>query len=117
MAIAERTLAGVTVLDVDGRLSIETMSQIPLMLTVRRLLEEGHTRIVLNLKAVPYVDTTGMSNIVEAYLATKRRGGALKLLHLGERVRAVLAVTGLLTIFEVFDLEAHAIASFDTAAS
>src|SRR5689334_9091064 len=105
MAIEERTSAGVTVLDVDGRLSIETMSQMPLMLTMRRLLQNGQTRIVLNLSGVPYVDTTGMSNIVEAYLAAKRRGGALKLLNLGPRVRAVLSVTGLLAIFEVFDSE------------
>jgi anti-sigma B factor antagonist len=117
MAIEERTYAGVTVLDVDGRLSIETMSQMPLTVTVRRLLQAGQTRIVLNLVAVPYVDTTGMSNIVEAYLATTRRGGALKLLHLGPRVRSVLSVTGLLAVFEVFESEADAVASFNTAAS
>jgi len=117
MAIQERTSAGVTVLDIDGRLSIETMGEMPLIMTVRRLLQSGQTRIVLNLGAVPYVDTTGMSNIVEAYLATKRRGGTLKLLNLGPRVRAVLSVTGLLSIFEVFDSEAEAVASFDTAPS
>jgi anti-sigma B factor antagonist len=114
MSIEERTSGHVTVLDVDGRMTIETVGDMPLLATVRRLLQAGRTRVVLNLAGVPYVDTTGIADLVEAYVATKRQGGVLKLLHLTPRVRTVLTMTRLLTILEAYEVEADAVASFET---
>ena len=96
MTIEERTSGNVTVLDVAGRMTIETVGDMPLLATVRRLLQSGRTHVVLNLAGVPYVDTTGIADLVVAYVATKRQGGSLKLMHLAQHLRALLTVTPIL---------------------
>ena len=60
MTIEERASGSVMVLDVDGRLTIEALSDMPLTANVRRLLQEGRKQILLNLGNVPNVDTTGI---------------------------------------------------------
>ena len=114
MSIEERTSGNVTVLDVAGRMTIETVGDMPLLARVRRLLQGGRTHIVVNLAGVPYVDTTGIADLVEAYVATSRQCGSLKFLHLTPHVRAVLTMTRLLTILEVYEAEADAVASFES---
>lgn len=66
MTIEERASGGVTILDVRGRMTIETLPSMLLAGKVRQLLQQGRTRIILKLEGVPYADTTGLSNIVEA---------------------------------------------------
>ena len=117
MTIDQRPSGSAIVLDVDGRMTIETVNDRPLAVQVRRLLQEGQRRILLNLKGVPYVDTMGLRDIVEAYVATRRQGGSLKLLHPTAHVRAVLVTTRLLTILEAYDSESDAIASFGPSGS
>jgi anti-anti-sigma factor len=117
MTIDERPSGTAIVLDVDGRMTIESVNDRSLKVKVRRLLQEGQRRILLNLKGVPYLDTTGLCDIVEAYVATRRQGGSLKLLHPTTHVRAVLATTRLLTILEAYDSESDAIASFGPSGS
>lgn len=117
MTIDERLSGSAIVLDVDGRMTIEAENDRPLTVKVRRLLQEGQRRILLNLKGVPYLDTTGLCDIVEAYVATRRQAGSLKLLHPTAHVRAVLDTTRLLTILEAYDSESDAIASFGLSES
>ncbi len=112
MTIEERTSGGVTILDVRGRVTIEEVGDMLLANRVRQLLQKGRTQIVLNLENVPYVDTTGLCNILEAYITTTRQEGSLKLLSPTAHVRQLLAVTRLLTVFDVYDSEADAIASW-----
>lgn len=114
MMFEERTSGSVTVLDVAGRMTIESLLDMPLADAVRRLVRDGRAHIVLNLEAVPSIDTTGIANLVEAYLATTRQGGSMKLLHLTPRVRAVLTVTRLLTVLDTYEREADAVASFES---
>ena len=114
MSIEERTSGNVSVLDVAGRMTIETVGDMPLLARVRQLLQGGRTRVVVNLAGVPYIDTTGIADLVEAYVATSRQGGSLKLLHPTPHVRAVLTMTRLLTILEVYEAEADAVASFES---
>jgi anti-sigma B factor antagonist len=116
MTIGERVSGAVTILDVRGRLTIEVVRDMSLAERVRALLQAGHKQIVLNLEGVSYVDTMGLSNIVEAYIATSRQNGSLKLLHLTAHVREVLVITRLLTVFEAYDSEADAVASFGHSA-
>ncbi len=116
MTIDERTSGGVTIFDVRGRMTIEDSGDMALAHRVRSCVQSGRNQVVLNLDGVPYVDTMGLCNIIEAYITTKRQGGALKLLHLARHVREVLAVTKLLTVFEAYDSEADAIASFERRA-
>ena len=117
MTIDERRSGSAIVLDVDGRMTIETVNNKPLTGKVRQLLQEGQRRILLNLEGVPYVDTTGLCDIVESYVATRKQGGSLKLLHPAAHVRAVLATTRLSTILESHDSESDAVASFGPSES
>ena len=114
MTIDERASGDVTILDVRGRMTIESVRDMMLASSVREQLDKGRTRILLNLEGVPWVDTTGLCNIVEAYVTTTRRGGFLKLLKPEAHVREVLVMTKLSTVMTIFDSEADAVASFGT---
>ena len=116
MTIEERSSGGVIILDVRGPMTIEVIGDMVLAEKVRPLLQEGHKQILLNLEGVPYLDTMGLCNVVEAYVTTKRQGGSLKLLHLTPHVRELLVITRLLTVFEAYDSEADAVASFGPSA-
>ena len=116
MTIEERAFGGVTILDVQGRMTIEVLTDMALANRVRQLLQDGRKHIVLNLEGVPYVDTSGLCNIVEAYITTKRQDGSLKLLHLTTHVQELLLITRLLTIFDAYESEATAVASFGPTA-
>ena len=117
MTIDERTSGGVTILDVRGRITIEVVEDMLLANRVRELLQQGRTQVVLNLEGVPYADTTGLCNIVQAYITTTRQGGALKLLNPTPHVRQLLTVTRLSTILDIYDSEADAVASCKPSAS
>ena len=117
MKIQERATGGVIILDMDGPLITESHGEVRLPDVVRNWLQQGHRHFVLNLERVPSVDTTGLCDIVQAYVATTRQNGTLKLLHLTPRVRQVLTITRLLTVFDVYDTEENAVASFGPAAS
>jgi len=112
MAIRQRVYRNVTILDIEGRLTVETVPDLRLPDLIRRLLQAGRTQIVLNLERVPQLDSSGLTALVESHFATTRTAGALKLMHLAPRVRQVLQVTRLLTIFETYDTETDAVESF-----
>jgi anti-sigma B factor antagonist len=116
MTIQQRLVGDVTVLDVGGRMSASSPERL-LAVTVRRLLQSDQKRILVNMQEVPYIDSTGLAEIVGAYHAATRRGGTFKLVHLTPHVRELLTVTMLLTVFEVFESEADALASFGVVSS
>ena len=116
MTIEERASGSVTILDVRGRMTIEDLKDMLLADRVRPLLQAGRKQILLNLAGVPYVNTMGLCNVVEAYITTKRQGGSLKLLGLTPHVRELLMITRLLTVFEAYASEATAVASFGPSA-
>ena len=111
MNITIRENNGVTVIDLSGRL---TLGDGPAILRedIRRLLEEGKTRLLLNLAGVTHLDSAGMGLLVGAYATVSRSGGQLKLSNLTSRVKDLLIITKLCTVFEIYDDEASAIASF-----
>jgi len=106
-----REISGVTVIDITGRL---TLGDAPTVLKdeIRRLIEEGKTSLLLNLTGLTYLDSSGLGLLVGAYAAANRAGGQLKLSNLTSRVKDLLLITKLYTVFEVYDDEASAIASF-----
>jgi anti-sigma B factor antagonist len=111
MRIDTRIHHDVVIIQPKERITVETDAQFTEM--VRTLLEAGSRRLVLNLVDVPYIDSDGLAAIVQAYTATRRRGGDLKLLHLRDRTRQLLSVTKLLTVFEAYDTEDEVARSFD----
>ena len=112
MTVEERAIGDVTILNVEGRMTIDAPHDERLADTVRGLLKRGRKQIVLDLARVSHIDSTGLCDIVMAYTTTIRREGSLKLLHPTARIKDLLTITKLRTILEVYDAEADALASF-----
>ncbi len=111
MNIATRQNGDVTILDVNGKITIG-VGDVQLRSAVRDALESGATRILLNLAKVTSIDSAGVGELVGSYTAVTARGAKLKLVDLPPRVMDILSITQLITVFEVFDTEDEAVASF-----
>lgn len=111
ITIKERQAGDVTVLDMEGKVTIGEGS-VALRNTIRRLLGEGKNKILLNLGGVGYIDSSGIGELVSSFTAVNKEGGTLKLLKLTQKIQDLLAITKLLTVFDVFDSEADALASY-----
>lgn len=109
--ISERQAGDVTILDMSGKVTIGEGS-VALRNTIRRLLGEGKKNILLNLGEVGYVDSSGIGELVSSFSAVSKEGGTLKLLNLTQKIQDLLAITKLLTVFDTFDDEGEALASF-----
>lgn len=79
---------------------------------LRDELEGGVTKILLNLGDVSYIDSSGIGELVSAFTTTKNRGGELKLVNLTKKMHDLLQITKLYTVFDVYEDESEAIASF-----
>ncbi len=111
MTIDMRKVKDVTVLDIHGKITIGEGSA-EIRNTVRDLLQAGQKKILLNLGDVSYVDSSGIGELVSSYTTVTNQGGQLKLLNLTKKLRELLAITKLLTVFESYDDEAEAVASY-----
>jgi anti-sigma B factor antagonist len=109
--INERQAGDVTVLDMSGKITIGEGS-VALRTAIRRLLEEGKKRILLNLAGVSYIDSSGIGELVSSFTAITNAGGQLKLLNLTQKLQDLLTITKLLTVFDVYESEADALNSF-----
>lgn len=83
---------------------------------VKALIAES-SKIVLNLGGVSYIDSGGLGTLVGLYTSARGSSGDIRLANLTQRVRDQLAITKLVTVFESFDSEDAAVASFAKAAS
>ena len=113
--IEERSRAHVTVIDIVGKLTGDQGAE-RLKDKINSLISQQHTKIVLNLKDVPYIDSSGLGQIVASYGSVMKAGGALKLLNVGARNHDLLWITRLVTLFDSFDSETEAVDSFQTSA-
>jgi len=95
----------------DGKITIGEGS-VALRTAIRRLLEEGKKKILLNLAKVSYIDSSGIGELVSSYTSIGKEGGQLKLLNLTQKLEDLLTITKLLTVFDVYDSEEEALASF-----
>lgn len=111
LAIHERTVSGVTVLDLEGDITIGQRSD-TFKAKLEELIQRGERRILLNLAHVTKIDSTGISALVRAYVTLYRQQGALKLLKPAGYVRHVLHVTSLFERIESFEDETAALSSF-----
>jgi anti-anti-sigma factor len=111
VTITERSIGDVTVLDVQGRITVQDGAT-AFRDALWRLFDLGRHRIIVNMAAVPYIDSTALGELVRGYTSAVRRGGGLKLLHPGAPVRQLLAVTRLASGFDMVESEAEAIERF-----
>ncbi len=109
--INERRIEDVTVLDLKGRIRI-TCGTKGLHKSIRRLVEDGKTRILLNLSQVTHMDLSGLDELVASCVTAGNQGGEIKLLHLTEQMRKVITRANLSALFDIYNNEYDAIASF-----
>jgi len=109
MTIAERQVGPVTVLDLSGKLTLDHSGVLKGKVT--DLIGGGRTLIILNLAALSYIDSAGLGEMVSCHTTAKQKG-AVKLANLGKRIQDLLIMTKLMMVFDVYDSEAEALASF-----
>ncbi len=114
MTASTRLVGGVTIVDLTGRIVLGEGSA-GLRDLLRDLVREGIKKILLNLRNVDYIDSSGLGELVSAFTSLRSQGGELKLLNLTKRVRALLQITKLLTVFDITDDEATSVKSFSPA--
>jgi anti-sigma B factor antagonist len=112
MKIETRTVGDVRILDCSGQITLGE-GTMGIRNTVRDLLQADVKKIILNLANVSYIDSSGVGELVSTYTTVTTNGGKMKLLNLTRKIREVLTVTKLLTVFESSDNEKTLIASFN----
>ena len=111
MKIKSRKEEGVTILDLTGKLVIGE-GDVQLRDAIRDLLDSGVKKILLNLQGVRMMDSSSLGELVRSKSAASSVGATIKLLHVEDKVQEVLEMTRLIGVFEAFDDEIDAIASF-----
>jgi anti-sigma B factor antagonist len=114
MQMTHRTVGDVAVLDIKGRLVLGDGDD-TFIRNINRLVQAGMTNVLLNLEDMTYIDSAGLGVLVSKYITLRNRGGNLKVCNVHAKGFEVLTVTRLLTVFESFDSEADAIASFSAS--
>jgi anti-sigma B factor antagonist len=109
--INERRVEDVTILDLKGRERIRGAT-IALHESIRCLAREGKVQVLLDLAWVKHIDSGGWGELVSSHVTLDEKGGALKLMHMTESVHKLMTVSKLLTVFDVYDDEPEALASF-----
>ena len=109
--INQRRVEDVTILDFKGRERIRGVS-LALHKSIGSLAEEGNTQVLLDLAGVQRIDSSGLGELIAGHVTLGQKGGALKLMHMTESVRELMTITKLLTVFDIYDDEPKAVASF-----
>ena len=108
--ITDRAVGDVTVLTLKGRILED--AELPLGGLIERLFRENRLKLVLDLRDVTYIDSTGLGLLVAKYVGARRRGGDLRLVHLTARSTHLMEITKLAAVFATFDSEGDAVQSF-----
>jgi anti-sigma B factor antagonist len=101
----------VRVITLSGKITIGS-GDVKLRELIAQSLEDGRTRILLDIGGVTAIDSSGIGEMVACYTTVTKRDGQLKLVHLSPKIQDILQVTQLITVFDVFDDKDEAIASF-----
>jgi anti-sigma B factor antagonist len=108
MTLKSRRIDDIVILDLSGRITIGEGTLI-LRKEIQKLLDGGDTKFLLNLADVDYIDSSGLGELVTSFTTVRNKNGQLKLLNLTRRVRDLLQITKLLTVFDTFDNETEAV--------
>jgi anti-sigma B factor antagonist len=106
-----REIGDVAIIDFSGKITLGEGSAM-LRKTIRDLIANGHRKILLNLADVDYIDSSGIGELVGAYTSVRGASGELKLVYLTKRVRDIIQITRLFTVFDVQPDERAALLSF-----
>src|SRR5262249_6072998 len=112
MQLSERRIGDVVIVDVSGKITLGDGGDQALKDKMRSLVQQGHAKLLLNLGEVSYIDSAGLGEIVQSYATVNKNGGSMKLLNVTKRIKDLLSITTLLTVFDTFDSEPEAVTSF-----
>ena len=112
MNISQRSVQRVCVLDIDGPITLGSEGSERLGDKVRSVLQAGEKQVLLNLSGVAYIDSAGLGELVNAYTTVKKQGGTLKLVGATKKLKDLLVITKLATVFDSYDTEASALESY-----
>ena len=112
MNIDQKVTGDVMVVTVNGDITLNQGGDVLLKDKIQSLLQQGHKKLVLDLGGVAYVDRAGLGQLVQIHATTKSNGGAMKMANVTKKLKDLLVVTKLLTVFDSHDSEAEALASF-----
>lgn len=111
MKIEKRKVGSVTIFDLKGKIlfgdGIDELRQ-----SVNNAIKDKEKQLVLNFAEVPYLDSTGLGEVVRSYTTLKKEGGTVKIANLTNKVKDLMMVTKLITVFETFENENEAVKSF-----
>lgn len=111
LQISIRKSGNVTILDLQGRATIGRGSD-ALNSHLRKLIDEGARKVLINMTGLAQVDSSSLSAIVRAFVSFERLGGSLRLLKPNGSVKLVLETLHLLDVVPHYEDEAQAVASF-----
>jgi len=111
MKIDSRAINGITILDMNGRITLGEDTA-AFRCAIGELIAKRCKMVVLNLHDVPYIDSSGLGELVAAFTRVRDSGGELKLLKPSAKIRTLLEITKLYTIFDVQEEETAALHSF-----
>ncbi len=111
MTVSDRTVGSVTILDVSGHVTLNDGAD-QIRDKVKAVLQEGKRHLLINLAQVSYMDSAGLGELIQAYSTVSKQGGALKLVSPTKRLKDLLVITKLSTVFDSYDDETAAIASY-----
>ena len=109
--LTSRQVGDVTVIDAAGRITLGEGAS-AFRTAVRDLVAKGQKKVLLNLSEISYIDSSGIGELVSGFTTVQNAGGQLKLVCLSKRVKDLLQITKLYTVFEAFEDETEAVRSF-----
>jgi anti-sigma B factor antagonist len=111
MRLSTRKSANIIIIDIDGKIVLGD-GDVEIKRTVDSLIERGNKNFLLNLSKAPYLDSAGLGEIIHCFTSLRKIGGNLKLLSPNQRIIDLLTITKLLDVFDIYENESAAIASF-----
>ena len=112
MNIDQKVTGDVMVVKVNGDITLNQGGDVLLKDKIQSLLQQGHKKLVLDLGGVAYVDSAGLGQLVQIHSTTRTNGGSLRIANVTKKLKDLLVVTKLVTVFDSYDSEAEALASF-----
>ena len=106
-----RDSGNVSIIELKGKITIGS-GDVQLRDTITKILESGKHNILVDMKDVTAIDSSGIGELVGCYTTVTNKGGKFRLLHLPPKIQDVLTVTQLITVFDVYENETEAVASF-----
>lgn len=112
--ISTRQSGNVTIVDLAGRIALGETNR-ALHDSIRQMIDHGNSKLLLNLRNVILIDSSGLGELVASFASAERAGGTIKLMNLSDKFIELITITKLYTVFDVFDNENDALASFGSA--